>query len=373
LIRRNCTIPEGLVPICHIGTSRALNKYRMGTLRGLVWLMLLLFVAINSSGQTRPAATEPSSITIAPIMPVAGGAYAGADRCRSCHRPESLQYGKTKHAALPPAHANSVTSCEMCHGPGKAHADAEEAAQGDDAKTAAATKLIFAFHGNPKQNSERCLGCHQSSRDQSAFDHSTHIQHGVACMDCHSIHLVEAARNPKRVGLSIAQADFFSVPKLPEETRWLHNSLLKKPQPELCFGCHGNIQAQFALPTHHRVPEGLMKCTDCHNTHGTSNRATLRQSGWETCTQCHTEKRGPFVFEHSAVKVEGCTACHTPHGSINRMLLVRREERLLCLQCHVNPFAANVPHGRLSFQTRGDCTRCHASIHGSNFDVNFLH
>src|SRR5229473_1124700 len=111
------------------------------------------------------------------------------------------------------------------------------------------------------------------------------------------------------------------------------------------------------------VPEGALKCTDCHNTHGTSNRATLRQTGWETCTQCHIEKRGPFVFEHSAVKVEGCTACHTPHGSVNRMLLVRREERFLCLQCHVNPSAVNVPHGRLGFQTRGDCSRCHASIH----------
>jgi len=250
-----------------------------------VWVLALLCsFGMDTSAQTRPAAAEPSSITIPPIMPLAGVVYAGADRCRSCHRAEFLQYGKTKHAALPAAHADSVTGCEMCHGPGKAHADAEEAAQGDDAKTAAATKLIFAFHGNPKQNSERCLQCHQSSRTQSAFDHSTHMQHGVSCMDCHSTHLVEAARNPKRVGLSIAQADFFSVPKLPEETRWLHNSLLKKPQPELCFGCHGNIQAQFALPTHHRVPEGLMKCTDCHNTHGTSNRATLRQSGWRLST-----------------------------------------------------------------------------------------
>ena len=35
------------------------------------------------------------------------------------------------------------------------------------------------------------------------------------------------------------------------------------------------------------------------------------------------------AFEHSAVKVEGCTACHTPHGSVNRMLMVRREERFL--------------------------------------------
>ena len=115
-----------------------------------------------------------------------------------------------------------------------------------------------------------------------------------------------------------------------------------------------------------------MKCTDCHNAHGTSNRATMRKSGWETCIQCHVEKRGPFVFEHSAVKVEGCLACHTPHGSVNRMLLARREERFLCLQCHVELFAVNVPHSRLSFQTRGDCSRCHAAIHGSNFNAFFL-
>ena len=258
--------------------------------------------------------------------------------------------------------------CETCHGPGKPHADAEQAAHGDDAKTAAAGKLIFAFRAGPKQNSERCQQCHKSSRDQAQFGHSTHANHGVACNDCHATHLVKPTSTP-----ALPQAAFFSLPKLEEEKRWLYGSLLKKSQPELCYGCHGNIQAQFTLPAHHRVPEGAMKCTDCHNPHGTSNRATLRQSGWETCVGCHTEKRGPFVFEHSAVKVEGCVACHTPHGSVNRMLLVRREERLLCLSCHVNPNAVNVPHGRLSFQTRGDCSRCHASIHGSNFDVNFLH
>jgi predicted CXXCH cytochrome family protein len=324
-------------------------------------------------GQTRPSATEPSSVAAANITPAPNAAYAGAERCRTCHGAEFQEFGKTQHAVIKPVHADSVTGCEMCHGPGKAHADAEEAARGDDAKTAAANKLVFSFQGNPKQNSERCLQCHQSSRDQKDFTHSTHLLHGVGCNNCHSMHLVEAARNPKAEILGFAQSAFFSVPKLPEEQRWLHTSMLTKPQPELCYGCHVNIQAQFALPTHHRVPEGAMKCTDCHNTHGTSNRATLRQSGWETCTQCHVEKRGPFVFEHSAVKVEGCTACHTPHGSVNRMLMIRREERFLCLQCHVDPFAANVPHGRLSFQTRGDCTRCHSSIHGSNFDVNFLH
>jgi predicted CXXCH cytochrome family protein len=304
------------------------------------------------------------------------------ERCQACHRAEVLQFQKTKHASLPPIGKDSVRGCEMCHGPGKAHADAMAAARGDDAATEAAKKLIFSFQANPKKNAEVCSQCHKSSRDQSGFEHSTHANHGVSCNECHATHLVIRMENPRRVEVASAQAEFFSVPKLPEEQRWLHNSLLKKTQPELCFGCHGNIRAQFALPSHHRVPEGNMKCTDCHNTHGTSNRATLRQSGWETCVNCHVEKRGPFVFEHSAVKVEGCTACHTPHGSVNRMLMVRREERFLCLQCHVDPAtaggpggpsAANVPHSRLSFQTRGDCTRCHASIHGSNFDEFFLH
>jgi predicted CXXCH cytochrome family protein len=335
-------------------------------------LLLVLSLSCAAFAQTRPAAVEPSSVTPAHITPVPGEGYTGTERCRSCHKAEFQEYGKTRHAHLT-LQQDAVIGCEMCHGGGQAHSDAAEAAHGDDAKIAAANKLIFSFQGNPQQNAERCMRCHQSSLSQKGFEHSTHLLHGVSCNNCHSMHLVEAARNPQAVSTSTAQADFFNVPKLPEEARWLHNSQLIKSQPNLCFGCHLNIQAQFALPTHHRVPEGAMKCTDCHNTHGTSNRATLRQSGWETCTQCHAEKRGPFVFEHSAVKVEGCVACHTPHGSVNRMLMVRREERFLCLQCHVDPFAANVPHGRLSFQTRGDCTRCHSSIHGSNFNEFFLH
>jgi predicted CXXCH cytochrome family protein len=321
--------------------------------------------------QTRLASTEPASVSATAIPPLSGDVYAGAERCRSCHKAEFTQYSKTKHATLALNAKESVTGCEMCHGGGKAHADAEEAAHGDEAKEAAGAKLIFSFQGNPKKNSERCMQCHQSSRDQKEFGRSTHLQHGVGCTECHATHLVVA--NTAAAKLRIPQEDFFSVPQVAEDNRWLHNSLLKKQQPDLCFSCHGNIRAAFALPVHHKVPEGLMKCTDCHETHGNSNRATLRQSGWETCTQCHAEKRGPFVFEHSAVKVEGCTACHTPHGSVNRMLLARREERFLCLSCHVNPFGINVPHSRLSFQERGDCTRCHSVIHGSNFDPNFLH
>ncbi len=35
---------------------------------------------------------------------------------------------------------------------------------------------------------------------------------------------------------------------------------LKKSQSDLCYSCHQVVQAQFALPNHHRAPEGF-PCT----------------------------------------------------------------------------------------------------------------
>jgi DmsE family decaheme c-type cytochrome len=141
----------------------------------------------------------------------------------------------------------------------------------------------------------------------------------------------------------------------------------------MCYTCHLAIQAKFALPVHHRVPEGLMKCSDCHNPHGSLNVASLNKPRQETCINCHVEKRGPYVFQHPAVSIEGCVTCHNPHGSANRMLLVRREGRQLCLQCHTGFHnQASVPHSRFGFQTSGECVRCHVTVHGSNLDVNFL-
>jgi predicted CXXCH cytochrome family protein len=236
------------------------------------------------------------------------------------------------------------------------------------AKVAAGKKLIFSFKGKPAENAAQCLNCHSSSPDQRLFDRSEHKTIGVSCNQCHSSHLLVTST----LNAQLAQPKFFQVPQRAEEVRWLSESLLKQKQPELCFGCHKTIQAQFALPSHHRVPEGLMKCTDCHEAHGTMNRPLLKQVNFEVCVGCHTEKRGPFLYEHPALKVEGCTSCHSPHGSVAPHLELRREGRFMCLQCHVDPLADNVPHSRLSYQTRGECVRCHVQIHGSNVDETFL-
>ena len=315
--------------------------------------------------QKQPATSQAAPVVWRAPANANPDAYAGEQLCAACHASEGAQFAKTVHAKAAPPRATYGTGCESCHGPGKAHVEAMSA--GD---VAAGKKLIFSFNAKPAENAARCLNCHNSSPDQRLFGRSEHKMMGVACNQCHSAHLVAPAKAAPKT--EFAQAKFFQMPERQEESRWLQQSLLKQKQPDLCFGCHKTIQAQFALPTHHRVPEGQMKCTDCHDAHGTMNRPLLKKVNFEVCVTCHAEKRGPFLHEHASVKVEGCTACHSPHGTVERNMLLRREGRFLCLQCHVNPFAANVPHGRLGFQTRGECVRCHAQIHGSNVDPNFL-
>ena len=342
----------------------------------LLSIAFLAFTAVPGLAQKRPESTHgPSVASRMPHFDVPATEFAGPEACRDCHKAEAIEYEKTSHSTITFPGAPYVHGCETCHGPGKAHSDAVQAAHGDDAEVAKAMAAhpIFAFKGSAEENASRCLTCHNTSKQQELFDHSAHSGHGVSCGQCHAAHLVTEVKDASKGTLLSAQSHFFNVPELPDQTRWLHNSLLKQAEPAVCFACHQTVQAQFAMPEHHRVPEGLMKCSDCHNPHGSANAASLNKSGSETCVQCHVEKRGPYVFEHPAVKVEGCATCHNPHGSPNRMLLVRREGRQLCLQCHTGFHAqAAVPHGRLGFQTSGECVRCHVTVHGSSLDPNFL-
>ncbi len=347
----------------------------------LVICLASLVPAAYLHAQRQPA--PPKGPSVAWKAPVGGqsGDYVGEDTCKTCHTAEAAQFDKSPHADIAPQGTKVGVGCESCHGPGKAHAEAEEKAVGNPAKMEAGMKLIFKFDSSPKENSERCLRCHSTGTPQDAFQHSVHISAGVSCIDCHATHPVDVAKAGKPK-LQPAQAQFFSVPRLKEENAWLTDGLLKEPQPELCYTCHRTVQAQFALPEHHRVPEGFMKCTDCHNPHGSMNHHQLNKPAWETCVKCHVEKRGPFLYEHAVVRVEGCVACHTPHGSVNNFLVKRREIRLLCLQCHTVVHTtpeisglhgqANVPHGRGGYQASGPCTRCHVAVHGSNFDEYLL-
>jgi predicted CXXCH cytochrome family protein len=144
-----------------------------------------------------------------------------------------------------------------------------------------------------------------------------------------------------------------------------------------CFNCHLDTHAEFNLPQHHPVIENRMNCVSCHDPHGhdifkPSRGPTLAMARLnETCANCHREQARPYVFEHQAMR-EGCTVCHQAHGSINRALLVERDNNL-CLKCHseVQFVPGTIVVGKADHTTlisRGSCwsSGCHNAVHGSN-------
>jgi predicted CXXCH cytochrome family protein len=253
--------------------------------------------------------------------------------------------------------ANGVT-CENCHGAGSDHV----AGGGDP------TKIFDPAKASAKDVDAKCLSCHSSAHPD--FLRSPHAKASVSCVSCHSIH----GGNVQLPGQPAAKAVLKPVEATTAGGVFAPGKLLKASEPALCFQCHADIKAYFNMPVHHKVPEGLVKCTDCHDVHGTFEKSNVRSrvDSNQICTKCHTEKRGPFVYEHTPVKAEGCMGCHTPHGSQNARLLNMPSVNNLCNQCH-SPVAAGTIHGiNAGSSELTPCTDCHTYIHGSNVNVAFL-
>lgn len=271
--------------------------------------------------------------------------YVGSETCKTCHEDMPSkdfykQYEASPHFAttLDTKKGAEWHGCEACHGPGKAHVEGG----GDKTK-------IFNFkNASAADISARCLDCHQYGEEHGNYARSVHLQNGVGCTDCHDPHHAKESQ-----------------------------FIMKDKAPQLCYGCHLEVKQQFTRTFHHRVNEGLVKCVDCHNPHGGFQVRQLRTSASQdtVCFKCHTDKQGPFVYEHEAVRFEGCTACHTPHGNSNPRLLKRSQVNLLCLECHAFSADAGAP-ATPTFHNQAQkyqaCTLCHTAIHGSNTNQFFF-
>jgi DmsE family decaheme c-type cytochrome len=269
-----------------------------------------------------------------------GPAYVGPEACKTCHEDIYKGFEASPHwkTTLDKRGGAAKQGCESCHGPAGDHIDDP----GDSSK-------IFSFKNASAQKiNERCLECHSSGKDHANFSRSAHSENNLSCLSCHSPHHAKT-----------------------------NQFLLVKAQPQLCFTCHLNVKPQFSMPFHHRVNEGLVQCSDCHNPHGGFLSKQLRSAAAQdaVCFTCHVDKQGPFVFEHQPVKIEGCVSCHVPHGSPNPHMMKQSNLNLLCLQCHTASSFSAAP-GTPQFHSQAAqfqaCIICHTAIHGSNFDRHFM-
>ena len=305
--------------------------------RVLLLSVLCLFVVVGfAPGQARQQVADKSAQSANPPAASAPSSdvskYVGAETCKTCHEEIYNAWEKTPHWKTTLNKEPSHQGCEGCHGPGAEHVEG-----GGDT-----SKIFNPAKHSAKEVDAKCLTCHAGAHPN--FDRSPHAKANVSCTSCHSVHQSKEEK------------------------------LLKAAQPTLCFQCHSDTKPAFNMPFHHKVNEGLIKCSDCHDVHGTFLANNVKSTADQNaiCTKCHTENRGPFVYEHVPVKAEGCLGCHTPHGSQNARLLNMPAINPLCNQCH-SGVAANTVHGMSAGSSETiTCTNCHTYIHGSNMNAAFL-
>jgi len=278
------------------------------------------------AAQTPPQAAAP---------PAAASAYVGDDTCVACHEGEGKSlihtlHGKAQNDKTPSAKPNQA--CETCHGPGKEHSET-----GDKTKIRVFTAMA------PKAVADTCLTCHNRG-NHTSWKGSMHDARNLSCITCHSVH------NPKS---TVAQLKMATV-------------------TDTCVKCHKTEVAKLQRVGHMPVREGKMECTSCHNPHGSTNVRMLKVGNWvnETCVSCHTEKRGPFLWDHAPVR-EACNTCHDPHGSNNDRMLVAKLP-MLCQRCHIGTRHPSTIYDGVQLAAKSNrligrgCVNCHAQIHGSN-------
>ncbi len=265
----------------------------------------------------------------------ANHAHASDIPCGACHSQVADALLSSPHGSSP-----GSVSCINCHSNGQEHIAAPGAGK------------MERFESMPagKQNSV-CSSCHVKSHGPETNGHTLA---GIKCTNCHTIHAhrAETTGTNKRAELSS-----------------------KESGSAVCIECHQAQFTQFEFNERHRLTEGALTCISCHDPHSPGQGLLSAGLVQSPCEKCHSSVSGPFVFEHTASRLEGCTACHEPHGSQNRHMLKHQQVGALCYSCHaqVPQFHAGfAPGAAPRFNERTVCTNCHVAIHGSNLDRLFL-
>ncbi|MBS1714579.1 MAG: hypothetical protein JST30_09615 [Armatimonadetes bacterium] len=314
-------------------------------------LLFAIGVAMLSFGFTGTAQQKGASQAEKLFARATPDDYMNEEACAECHGKIVANFPASPHSALvsddslPP----DKHGCQGCHGPGRIH-QAEE-----NPEVISYTKMT------PKESSAACMRCHEKTMSASHWKRTEHARADLSCVSCHQIHTDTdsglghgALKKDPRAPVFAAKVE----PKL----------MLKADEATLCGSCHPSANAEFRGASHHPVPEGRMACSDCHSPHANKNAKVNHDAYKGKCVTCHTEKAGPFLYEHDPVAGftgDGCQECHKPHGTNNPKML-NSVTRGLCAQCHTDKMAVHYP-GQNCWNAG-----CHVASHGSNSDPRFL-
>ncbi len=177
-------------------------------------------------------------------------------KCLVCHGGDHEKMARSKHAV---AADGRTFGCVGCHGSSSEHAENPTEKKPDQV-----------FRGksamDASEASQACLACHTTATPKKMllWAGSTHPESGVACTNCHTIHV-----NRDKV-------------------------FNKAEQPTVCFACHKDV-ARAGEPAVASSDPGRQGDLLGLPLGARLGRAEARQARHRqhTCYLCHAEKRGP--------------------------------------------------------------------------------
>ena len=262
--------------------------------------------------------------------------------CSQCHADEGQGYAHSIHARVTSGGKIPAT-CQDCHG------DVHQFVAGDDPKSPVS-------HANIPSTCGRCHGQRflmesngESAQPFVSYQQSVHgravangSQKAAVCTDCHGVHQILPASDPKSPISKVAVAS-------------------------TCGKCHTDVANTFTASIHGQaLAHGNMlapTCTDCHGIHSIKphtdpNSPVAEQNvSRDICARCHEGVRLSQEFgvpsnrvtsyfdsyhglasEGGSVVAANCSSCHGVHNilpsSDPRSTINRANLDATCGQCH---------------------------------------
>ena len=204
-----------------------------------------------------------------------------------CHEEIYNSFVKSPHFAVETNQSRgwAAMACESCHGPGAKHAE------GADAKDIRQPAKL-----TPPEADRTCLACHLNNTARFGRIMAGHAKESVGCPQCHTVH---GGAGKKLVARKASDIN------------------------DQCASCHLSVWAAFQKPYKHRLPEGAMSCTNCHNPHASNMPQSMRLAFGNEPTYLEANTELDFsssydVNDHVSVFFEALNLTDTIYKTVGR-------------------------------------------------------
>ncbi|MFC1735900.1 ammonia-forming cytochrome c nitrite reductase subunit c552 [Candidatus Hydrogenedentota bacterium] len=227
--------------------------------------------------------------------------------CYDCHSSQMVKNYSFKKDSYSSTWNDEAVNCESCHGPAGQHVKFHQKKQPEGAVDTSLVKLAGL---SAEKEVELCSSCHSVKETYRAG-----YKPGDDAIDYFRPLLLDR--------------DLFHADGQPESETYEHVSFLQSS----CY------------------TEGGLKCTSCHDPHGSENACDMKFPGGndEMCTSCHAaDKYGPEHSVHSRDMVDIlCVDCHMVSSNFHRMSRIDHSIR------------SPIPRLTEKYRIPNACTNCH--------------